>query len=51
MPEVEEIDVFLDHFELVDEKYVSFLDVNVRRKWTLQRLNQGPWRITTVQFI
>ena len=50
-PDVEEIDVFLDHFELVDEKYVSFLDVNVRRKWTLQRLNQGPWRITTVQFI
>ena len=50
-PDVEEIDVFLDHFELVDEKYVSFLDVNVRRKWTLQRLNQGPWRITTLQVI
>lgn len=49
LPDIDEVDVFVDHFELVDGKYRSFLDVNVRRKWTLQRLDEGPWRITTVQ--
>ena len=50
-PNVDEVDVFVDHYEKIDEKYRTFLDVNVRRKWTLQRLNEGPWRITTVQVI
>jgi len=39
-PDVDEVDVFVDHYELEDGKYRSFLDVNVRRKWTLQRLNE-----------
>ena len=56
-----EVDAFVDHYELVEEenenrndsvgKYRTFLDVNVRRRWTLQRLDEGPWRITTVQVI
>ncbi|MCA9827856.1 MAG: hypothetical protein KC444_05630 [Nitrosopumilus sp.] len=50
-PSVDEVDVFVDHYELLDGKYRSFLDINVRRKWTLQRLDEGPWRITTVQAI
>lgn len=51
-PDVDEVDVFVDHYELSEnEKYRTFLDVNVRRKWTLQRLDEGPWRITTVQVI
>lgn len=50
-PDIDEVDVFVDHYEKVDKKYRTFLDVNVRRKWTLQRLDEGPWRITTVQVI
>jgi len=48
-PDVDEVDVFVDHYGLEDGKYRSFLDVNVRRRWTLQRLDGGPWRIITVQ--
>ena len=52
LPAVDEVDVFADHYELRDDgKYGTFLDVNVSRKWTLQRLDKGPWRITTVQVI
>ena len=52
LPAVDEVDVFVDHYELrEDGKYRTFLDVNVRRKWTLQRLDEGPWKITTVQVI
>ncbi len=51
-PDIDEVDVFVDHYELTENgKYKTFLDVNVRRKWTLQRLDEGPWRITTVQVI
>ena len=51
-PDIDEVDVFVDHYELADNgKYRTFLDANVRRKWTLQRLDGGPWRITTVQVI
>ena len=50
-PNVDEIDVFVDHYEKIGEKYRTFLDVNVRRKWTLQRLDEGPWKIITVQVI
>ena len=50
-PNVDEVDVFVDHYEKIGAKYRTFLDVNVRRKWILQRLDEGPWRITTVQVI
>ncbi len=51
-PDIDEVDVFVDHYELSENgKYKTFLDVNVRRRWTLQRLDEGPWRITTVQRI
>ena len=51
-PDIDEVDVFVDHYELAENgKYRTFLDINVRRKWTLQRLDEGPWRITTVQRI
>ena len=51
-PDIDEVDVFVDHYELDENgKYRTFLDVNVRRKWTLQRLDEGPWRIITVQVI
>ena len=51
-PDIDEVDVFVDHYELAENgKYRTFLDVNVNRKWTLQRLDEGPWRIITVQAI
>lgn len=52
-PDIDEIDVFVDHYGLEegDGKYRSFLDVTVKRKWTMQRLDEGPWRIVTIQAI
>jgi len=35
-PDIDEVDIFVDHYELTEnDKYRTFLDVNVRRKWTL----------------
>jgi len=51
LPDIDEVDVFVDHYELADNKYQSFLDLHVRRQWSLQRLNEGPWKITSVQVI
>ncbi len=48
-PRVQEVHVFVDHIGLFDGEYRSFNDVNVTRPWTLQRLDDGPWRITDVK--
>ncbi|WP_148701934.1 hypothetical protein [Candidatus Nitrososphaera evergladensis] len=51
LPSVDEVVVFLDHYGLFDGEYRTFLNLNVHRRWTLQRLNEGPWKITSVQSV
>jgi hypothetical protein len=51
LPDVDEVYVFVDHYGLVENKYRSFVNMNVNRKWSLQRLNDGPWKITSVQHL
>ena len=52
LPDEDKVDVLVNHYELAENgKYRTFLDINVRRRWTLQRLGEGPWRITSVQVI
>ncbi|MGI9543429.1 MAG: hypothetical protein ACR2MX_09230 [Cyclobacteriaceae bacterium] len=46
IPKVEEVVVFIDHVGHFDGVYRTFVNSNVRRKWTLQRLDGGPWKIT-----
>jgi hypothetical protein len=33
---------------LFDGEYRTFQNVNVHRQWVLQRLDEGPWRITSI---
>lgn len=46
IPKVEEAIVYIDHIGQIDGTYRSFVNSKVRRKWTLQRLDNGPWKIT-----
>jgi hypothetical protein len=50
-PDVDEINVFVDHFGLFDGEYRSFNSTKVNRVWSLQRLDLGPWKITSVQHL
>lgn len=44
-PRVEEVVVWLDHVGLFDGEYRTFTGVAVTRRWPLQRLDGGPWKI------
>jgi hypothetical protein len=48
---VEEVEAEIEHIGQFDGEYRGFLDVNVHRWWTLQRIDNGPWRIATLQGI
>lgn len=50
-PRVEQVIVEMDPIGFFDGEYRSFKDIEVHRVWTLQRVNGGPWRITSVQGI
>jgi hypothetical protein len=48
-PAADEVDVLVDHVGLADPEtgeYRVFTDSRVFRRWRLQRLDGGPWRIT-----
>jgi hypothetical protein len=49
IPRVEGVRILLDHVGLIDGEYRTFSDINVHRVWRLQRLDDGPWKITEVQ--
>jgi hypothetical protein len=49
LPSVDQVVVWVDHYGLFDGEYRTFQNINVRRRWVLQRLDDGPWRITTIQ--
>lgn len=44
-PALDQVDVFVDHVGLFDGEYRTFVDSRVHRRWRLQRLDGGPWRI------
>jgi len=50
-PRVEEVIVEIDHIGSFDGEYRAFCNPSFNRFWTLQRVNGGPWRITSVQGI
>lgn len=50
-PRVEEVDAEIQHIGQFDGEYRGFLDVTVHRWWVLQRIDNGPWRIATLQGI
>lgn len=48
-PTVEQVTVELEHVGKFDGEYRAFTAVAVHRLWQLQRVDGGPWRITTFQ--
>ena len=49
LPNVDEVVVWVDHYGLFDGEYRTFQNTTVHRQWVLQRLDEGPWRITSIQ--
>jgi hypothetical protein len=49
IPRVEQVKVIIDHIGKISDRYKSVSNLNVHRKWVLQRLNDGPWKITQLQ--
>lgn len=49
LPNVDQVVVWVDHYGMFDGEYRTFQNVNVHRQWVLQRLDEGPWRITSIQ--
>lgn len=48
-PRVQQVSVYVDHIGLFDGEFRAFSNINVTRPWTLQRLGDGPWRITDIK--
>jgi len=46
---IEEVEAWLEHVGSFDGETRTFNDVTVRERWTLQRVDGGPWRIATCQ--
>lgn len=46
-PRLQEVDVWVDHIGQFDGEYRAFTSPFLRRLWQLQKLDDGPWRIST----
>lgn len=50
-PEIAQVKVIIDHIGKFNEEYISFSNLKVRRKWILQRIDKGPWKIIDPQHL
>lgn len=50
-PRIEEVDLEIDHVGSFDGEYRAFSKPFFNRLWQLQRVDGGPWRISSVQGI
>jgi hypothetical protein len=50
-PRIEEVTAEIDHIGYFDGEYATFSKPSFNRFWTLQRVNNGPWRISSTQGI
>jgi hypothetical protein len=46
---VKEVQILMNHVGLFETGYRTFASSTLKRKWTLQRLDDGPWRIISAQ--
>jgi hypothetical protein len=49
VPAIDQAVAWIDHYGLFEGEYRSFNRFDVHRRWVLQRVNDGPWRIAEVQ--
>ncbi|HMI52049.1 MAG TPA: hypothetical protein VK525_11085 [Candidatus Saccharimonadales bacterium] len=50
-PKIEGVTIELDHIGLFDGEYHAYRNAELHRMWRLQRVDNGPWRITSDQGI
>lgn len=50
-PRLERVQAEIEHVGRFDGEYRGFIDITLKRVWQLQRLNGGPWRISSRQQI
>lgn len=48
-PDIDRVVVWVDHYGEFEGEHRVFQDVNVHRRWDLERLDGGPWRIVSLQ--
>lgn len=46
-PRIEQVEAELDHVGLFDGEHRAFNSIDVNRLWTLQRRDDGPWRVSS----
>jgi hypothetical protein len=49
IPAVDQVVAWVDHYGFFDGEHRVFQNVNVNRRWVLERLDGGPWRIVSIQ--
>jgi len=49
IPAVDQVVAWVAHYGLFDGEHRVFQNVNVNRRWVLERLDGGPWRIVSIQ--
>lgn len=49
VPDVDQVVAWIDHYGLFEGEYRSFNRFDLHRRWVLQRVDNGPWRIAEVQ--
>ncbi len=49
LPDVDQVVAWIDHYGLFESEYRTFQQAGVNRRWVLQRLDGGPWKIVTIQ--
>lgn len=49
LPDVDQTVVWVDHYGLFDGEHRVFQEAGLNRRWPLQRIDGGPWRIITIQ--
>jgi hypothetical protein len=49
VPKVEQVKLIIDHVGKFEDGYRSVSNLYLHRRWILQRLNAGPWKIKELQ--
>ena len=48
---VQEVRALVNHIGREGDGFRTFAGARLHRKWTLERLDDGPWRVTVAQTI
>jgi hypothetical protein len=49
LPQLQQVRVWVDHFGKFESEVRAFKNLYINREWILQRMEEGPWRIVSLQ--